>query len=359
MSLRIQVLKLSLLACGLTSLASCGKTIAPLDRSAQEAAPLPAAPACAAAQVRQWHYVQPDATVSHAVDLLFVVDTSASLNERRRSLSMAIPEFLSRLPAQTDTRIGVMLAHGPASQWSARLFAPAGTPAVIDVSAVGTTEAARLLELNLGHPVADVDEADGEMMMLSLTRSLETTRFAEIQAQGFYRPNAALSVVFVTDENDICYDPRQHGFTTFPDFKPSGDGSEDVAFARYCTGVSPAATLAALHSVPANVPVASEEAIGHGILELLATDPDGITLDLADDFQVGLTRLASVVSTQLDLLTSFGLPDPHPLVPGSISVKVDGHAVAGAITRGHRVQIPVQDAGAARSLVDITACAQE
>ncbi len=366
-NLNFIVLNLTILFAAFT-LASCGKSIQPENRSSQLG---PIVPACTDAQTRRWHYVQPAATVEHAVDLLFVVDTSASLDSRRVALATAIPDFLDHLPGQTDTRIGVMLAHGGASDWSGKLFAPQGAPSVIRVNEVGRSEAERLLEANLGHPVVDADEANGEAMMFSLTRSLEATRFAEIQAQGFYRPDAALSVVFVTDENDVCFDPRQHGYAGGADYKPSGGGIEDVAFARYCTGIDPASTRAALdvhfsgkltlagilHTTPENVPVAGEEAIGHGILELLDTLPDSLPLDLGVDYRAALSKLATTVSSHLDLWTSFAVRDALPLIRSSILVQVDGHAVTGQLDpQGHVVQIHAQDAGGAGSLIDITAC---
>jgi hypothetical protein len=60
----------------------------------------------------------------------------------------------------------------------------------------------RLKDMVLHAPADDRGE-QGEMASYSLMKGIGAN-YAANQASGFFRPNAALAVVFVSDENDIC-----------------------------------------------------------------------------------------------------------------------------------------------------------
>lgn len=197
--------------------------------------------ACGAEQTVRWNFEQPQPVYNRSVDLLFVVDSSASLNEERKRLATDLPAFVQALAPEMDYRIAVMLAHGPSSPHSGRLYSPAGVPKVLSSKSLSASQIQSYLSRTLGQSVADVDQANGEMMMDSLMRSLESGRYAELQAQGFYREGAALSIVFVTDENDICYPPELLGYTGFPHYVRSYRNSERVAYDAYCTARTTAA----------------------------------------------------------------------------------------------------------------------
>jgi hypothetical protein len=314
-----------------------------------------------------------------AVDVLFVVDTSASMDPKRARIAERIPDFVRGLAPDTDYRIGVMLAHGGASYDSGRLYSLPGLPRVLDPKALGIDDLQHDLSLILGNVDDDVDEANGEAGMYSLLRSLQPERLAEIRRQGFYRAEAALAVVFVTDENDICFPPELNGYTTFPDYVPSAGGIERVAYERYCRAPGETAAnepdrvyarLVALqdtlpltlggiiHVDPARVPQGPglEDAIGHGILELTRKSANGVLIDIEDSsFADGLSHLGSVVQTTLELRTRFGLDEA--VAAGSIQVSVDGGTVPFLYDDPSRtVEIPLASAGHAGSVVDVGAC---
>ncbi len=372
---------LSILGCGKNVELGSGEGSSPRTANPPGTPPIRVVPAdCASAQEVRWRFVQPDPSISHAVDLLLVVDTSDSLEAERSRLASTLPTFIQHLPQDADTRIAVMLAHGGASSYSGRLYGATGVPRVLDPSLLSRSTMEADLQKTLAKPPGDKDEANGEAMMYSLMKSLDPSRLAEIQGQGFYRPDAALSVVFVTDENDVCYPPELFGYTTFPDYVPSASGIEARAYRKYCLDssghakITPADTLARmsgfkstqllswgaiLHKDPAKVPAASassEDAIGHGILELLAGARDSISWEIADSsYADGMARLGDVTTRRLDLKTHFVLDGTGSLE--SVRAEVDGAPVdSGFDSSGRAVDIAPSDAGHAGSVVEVIAC---
>ncbi len=150
------------------------------------------------------------------LDVLFVVDTSASLRVGDKAntpgelqqIASQMGNFVNAFPSQTDIRIAVMLGHGE-TQHTGRLFsAGKGDPAVLKVSDFGNdrNRLGRLLEEKMKKVPNESGEAQGEALMLSLYRSIQdSNRRNEIMKQDFYRKDAALAVIFITDEQDVCF----------------------------------------------------------------------------------------------------------------------------------------------------------
>lgn len=208
--------------------------------------------ACDASKRVSWRFQQPQPTAKSEVDLLIVADTSASLADKRARVANEISSFVLALPASTDFRVGVIPAHGQSSRYSGKLFAASGSQTVMDSSRQTLDQIKSQLVNTLTHVPADPDDANGEAMMFSLQRSLSPSSLSTIRSQGFYRDNAALTVVFISDENDICYPPQYHGYTTFPDYVPAPTDIELRAYRSNCLNadgsekITPASTLAAL-----------------------------------------------------------------------------------------------------------------
>lgn len=324
---------------------------------------------------QSWNFTQPAAQLNRAVDLLIVADSSPSLSAERAQIASKLPAFLSQLDSRTDLRVGVMLAHGGASSWSGRLYSTTSIGPVQSTRTTSVSTVQSRLSKLLSQPASDKDEANGEAMLYSLSRATDLDRMREIQGQGLLRNEAALSIVTISDENDICYPPEQHGYTAFPDFVPSNSGWEAKAYARYCTGISPESVLAQLktahaggrialasitHVDPARVPPAtggSEDAIGHGLIEFTRQAVDGKLMDLADDWNEGLRTLGDVVSVQQRLNTSFALGSGHAVQPSSVHVRVDGVSVPASYDPPARsVEIAAAWAGQAGSSIVINGC---
>jgi hypothetical protein len=356
---------------------SCGKSVRLSQTSIAEIEK-----ACGPGNLVRWSFVQPEATRNSSVDLLLVVDSSTSLSEERARIASTLPSFLSALPEGADLRIGVMQGHGGTSSYTGKLYSPAGVPRVLDTAKISTAQIQSQLEKSLSTRVADPDDANGEALMFSLMRSLDADRIETIRSQGFYRESAALSVVFITDENDICYKPDDHGYTAFPDFVPSRNPTTEVkAYDKNCSGITPEGVVSRMetfkggqvlsfggivHIDPARVPpllspnafTFTEDAIGHGILELVQSSRNGLAWDITDtDFAEGLSKLGNIVTTQLTLQTLFHLAGAEGTNLQGIAVEVDGKIVPHSYDSGRtEIQLSAQAAGKARSTIEVAAC---
>lgn len=359
----------ALLALGATA---CGKSIEIYGKVKNIT--VPKGPNCQDESDRlTWRWNQPTPTFSRAVDLLFVTDTSLSLVSERRKLAKAIPAFLKGLPEGADPHIGVMLGHGGKGKWSGSLFSHGSDPKVLVPSELGEDRTAGLLEDSLGCPKTELAATNGEALLLSLKKSLSGERFARMKSDGFYRDGASLSLVFVSDENDVCYDPTADGFKGWPHFKDSFLWLENRARTKYCGGLTPDSVKAEIeralpgrkvsvgavvHTDPAHVSKWGEDSIGHGFLEFASKYQDSIAVDIiGGDLDSALSRLASVSTSQLTLMTSFKLTSEQKIDGRSVLVRVDGNLVEGVFDEATQtVQIDGADAGFALSQVDISAC---
>lgn len=177
------------------------------------------------------------------LDVLFVLDTSASMRDEHQKISDEITSFISELSLDVSYRFGVLLGHGPHTRVKSvkvgHLYSETGKDQVIkadefleeirsDREVVEGLHRAhpdwseqdfeRELRSQAAHRVADrlrarltnlPDEggrgAQGEAGLLNLYKALGENR-QELKNQGFLRDESALLVIFLADENDVCYD---------------------------------------------------------------------------------------------------------------------------------------------------------
>jgi hypothetical protein len=243
---------------------------------------------CQPEDLLHWTFIQTESNQKGQADLLFVVDTSGSMKDKRVRIAKQISSWTKSLKGDVDYQIAVMLAHGGASPYSGTLYSDTGSDLILKSTQLNELEIRNQLQASLQNTPLDRDEANGEMMIYSFLRSLDSDRFSKIQNAGFYRKDANWSVVFVSDENDTCYPPQLNGFTQFPDYFPSWNGIEMTAYRKYCSKVFntafdiPSQVLGKLrnfredsqfslggivHLDPNRVPHTNEESIGHGIIE--------------------------------------------------------------------------------------------
>jgi hypothetical protein len=282
-----------------------------------------------------------------------------------------------------------MLGHGGNSDWSGMLYSRGSNPRVINPADYTSDQARELLIENLSCPALDFGVGNGELLMHSLQSSLKDYNFAQIQREGFYRADASLAVVFVTDENDVCFDPKAHGYTRHPHYKYGAFGLEKFAYDKWCVDskgalkVSTTSVISSLrsrfpgkriamagivHAEEKSVPWFGEDAIGHGIIELVqenaSTQPSGpmpsIIMDLkSGNFAAALAQLGSMVTSHLSLLTSFSLSGDQTVNESSLTVVVDGRLISASYDPASRtVNIQGTDAGGAGSQVEVSACLQ-
>jgi hypothetical protein len=322
----------------------------------------PPAPACHVERFRQ-----PEGTLLKKVDLLFVTDTSGSMDYERQSIADGIGSFVGELPADADYRVAVMLGHGSRSNYYASLYAKGRRGPVLDSTKLALPDLrANLKSLLTGQP-DDYYSDGGEELLFSFQQALlEPNRLTRARDQGFFRPDAALAVIFVSDENDICA-RYPAGVTRVPDI----DGNlERKAFERDCGSVTPESVLAAVQQLQGdrpfllggivynnqNYPRGNENEYGYGFMELIQQSK-GISVDLAGGhYDTGLADIGKLVTRQITLRHDFDLAiDRAKLDPATIDVHVDGDPVAHEYV-AEKNRVHVDQAGEALSSVDVGYC---
>lgn len=187
------------------------------------------------------------------LDILFIVDTSGSMDSVRAHLASQMREFVKSLDVDTDYRIGVMLAHGPKTQPGGQnnLFAELysmetnskkkakgikdqyvlayssffeqevekekrsrGGNLNLDDASVRTEISQRatnhimeILSEKMTEMPYDHADTEGEAGLIAAYSAVTNPQYRDkIIKQGLFRTTAALVVFFITDENDVCYD---------------------------------------------------------------------------------------------------------------------------------------------------------
>ena len=173
---------------------------------------------------------QKDLDRNNKIDILFIVDTSPSLASTRTAIANNLAKFLLELPKNASYRIAVMPAHSDETRWQTatgpvkssglggQLLKFANGAFVLSSEGLdpkfGMQELTELIKKRIDKDMlTDAATDGGEAGLLSLSLGI-TTHLKENQNLGFFRPDATLAVVFVSDENDICAE------TVYPDSSP-------------------------------------------------------------------------------------------------------------------------------------------
>ena len=283
----------------------------------------------------------PEGNIIRKLDIVIVPDTSASIIEERGAIADGFDVFLNSIPTEVDYRVGVVLGHSPRTSWSGKLYQKGTEPLVLDSTALTTQDIVTYLNQKLENPAGDNYSDGGEMGLHSLLRALEENK-EQIQAEGFFREDAALAVIFVADEQDICAQ-FPDGVTPVPD----PQGGEDRSRDEYCVDangnyvVSPQRVFEAIKALQADrpfvvggviynnnatMPMGGENEIGYGYKETIEL-AGGISVDLASgDYGDGLTRLGKMAQVAVKPENEFNLKTAK-VDPASIEVLVDGSPV--------------------------------
>jgi len=269
------------------------------------------------------------------VDVLFVVQTSESIAPQRELIASEIQSFVQTLPPTADFNIAVMLSHGSTSSLSGRLYRANSEPIVLKSSELNNTDIQTHLATKLSQVVQDPDAGGGEEGMFSLFNGITTPALlSESQGLGFFRPDAALGVVFVADRRDIC--------AIVPVGVPAETDPVKIdARIRDCEGLTAAGLTNRLNLLKgsqdmqvsgiiyADTPAPATKEIGYGITDLIALSP-GVAIDIAnDDISDGLASIAELAGQGSSIQTQFALT--HENVKAS-TIKVTVNGVEAAFT---------------------------
>ena len=309
---------------------------------------------------------QPEAQISRKVDLLFVLDTSGSLDAERQQIGQGVDAFLAALPVDVDAHIGVVLGHVGAR--SGQLYRRNNaSPLVLKTSDWSREQIRSELSHRMRYTAGEGASDGGEALLYSYHQLLEPANVARARNEGLFRDEAALVVVFVTDENDICA-RYPEGITPVPD----PERKEESAFRRYCADVTPESVLektqlfmagkpvvlsGIIYHPQSQIPRGAENEIGYGILELVEQS-SGALIDLAGgNFHIGLEQIGSLAVKKLQLKTDFVLTSSN-IDPNTFDVRVDNQSVAFAYNEALARLSLTDYAGIENSEVFIAYCEQ-
>lgn len=357
-------------------------------------------------------FKQPEAEVTRKIDILFITDTSGSLNEERGAIAAEVGAFVNEIPNSVDYQVAIMPAHGSLGSHSGKLYKYKNEPYVLKSKEMSVNAISASLVNSLTHMVSDYHADGGEEGLYSLSRSLDQGMITAMQAHGFMRDDAALAIVFVADENDICYRYKA-GQTRVPDYQ----NLEGPAFKRDCANITPESVYAKLKSfmkdrpllisgilytnadtipnfnkdnvtqckkadpnvsLPAGVistdtenncyetrqcpkvgPCTSaykdEDEVGYGYLDIIRLNK-GIAIDLSGKrYHEGLRDIGSLATRRLKLLSEFKMDHTSNIDPESLEVTVDDKLVQASIVDG-MIKLGDQDLGTENSQIKVLYC---
>ncbi len=308
-------------------------------------------------------FTQPDQQTIRAVDLLFVIDTSQSMDDNKKTVVNGIGAYIAKIPAGTDVQIAVMMGHGSTSKYSGMIYNDKNHPAVLSNRTMSVADIQNHLRANMMNIISDYDTDGGEEGLYSFLKGI-TTNLAANRAKGFFRQDAALATIFVADENDICAQ-YPAGVNPVPDY----DGIEVKAKARDCKGISPQGILAAVKTLQgtrpymfggvlyddlAHPPHAGEDEYGWGYIDLIKL-ANGLTVNIAQtDYSAGLAAIGEMSATKLLISLDYELGKTN-VDPQTIRVTVDGLPQTHSYSPSTN-EIHLSYGGVARSVVDVSYC---
>ena len=243
-------------------------------------------------------------SVEPKLDIVFVWDTSGTMRDNTGPFGSAVNDFLSQLDPDYDFRVGVLVGHGAlspnvsdfASRTARLLKSPdGGEPYVLDSKTMSledikshiTKKLEYINELTHNRYNAEAYANGGEALMFSLYHSVQGEFLIENQNHGFYRGDAALSVIFLSDENDICSRYPGH----FPNHqfenKPNRDDTEEAEALRFCEGITTDNVLTTLKNFKGDQPLTISGLLSGndnpGYRKLIADHGAGTVLTVEDN----------------------------------------------------------------------------
>lgn len=297
---------------------------------------------------------------TRAVDVLFVVQTSASIAAERQAIVAGINNFITSLPEGANFNIAVMLSHGSLSAFSGKLYRAAAEPIVLKSTELSPGQIQTYLDMKLNNVEMDPAAGGGEEGLYSLFHGITTPALlTESQSLGFFRPEAALGVVYVADRRDICT------------MVPAGVAAETdpgklAARIRDCEGLTAAGLTNRLALLKGTMPVAvsgiiyadspapTGKEIGYGYTDMIALNP-GVAIDIAnDDINEGLASIAELSGQQMEIQKEFIL-DYTGIDPKRIVVTVNG---VGAMFELEGNKVTITSGVPAGAVVVISYCLQ-
>tara|TARA_B100001971_G_C18268046_1_gene596727 strand:+ start:167742 stop:170057 length:2316 start_codon:yes stop_codon:yes gene_type:complete len=287
-------------------------------------------------------YAPDEESINRKLDIIIVPDTSGSIIDERSAIAQGFDFFVNSLPEEVDYRIGVILGHSDNTPYAGAIYQRGSEPEVLDSIIHPIEDILSDLDYKMKNPHTDGKSDGGEMGLYSLNKAI-TDNLASIQAQGLFREDAALAIVFVADEQDICYEYPDGGVGV-----PDPQGGEVNSKNKYCkdaegnliitpksvldnikliNGNKPLVLGAVIYNNEATVPNGGENEIGYGYKEIVELS-GGITVDMASgDYGTGLANLGTIAQASVKPESTFNIKTSR-LDLSTVKVTVNGEEVS-------------------------------
>ena len=297
------------------------------------------------------NYKLSDEQVNRKLDILIVPDTSGSIKDERSNVAKGFHHFVNSLPEKIDYNIGVVLGHGPKSKYHGKLYRKKSEPYVLKSKEMNIEQIKANLDSKLFNPKTDNETDGGEMGLSSLLGALTEENISLMKTQGMMREDAALIVIFIADEQDICAQ-FPVGVTPVVDKQ----GGENRSFVKYCIEesvkssqvkigdsfytykITPEIVLNKLKEAVGNkplivggvlydhnsiIPTGNEDEIGYGYLDVISL-ANGINIDLGSgSYGDGLSKIGRLATTKVSPEDSYDLKTSK-VDKDSIQIFIDG-----------------------------------
>ncbi|MGZ3693068.1 MAG: fibronectin type III domain-containing protein [Bdellovibrionota bacterium] len=333
---------------------------------------LTGAPICVTDQFRQ-----PPAPAAKKVDMLFVMDNSQSMHRHWQLIAQKIDRLVRELPANEDIRFAVII--GSIQKNTGVLFSAPSVPKVLDGTRMSSAQISEALSKTFAEALTDknVDWIGAGEALVYSTYYASTKHAREIQAQGFFRPEAALNVFFMSDDADESFPYPSKQFWDLP-AKCNYSHHEKMRKTYHLPrGINVDSTFAALKSLKGDQSVLTSAFVnitradilvdnkltdkcifdspGLGFFQIVKKS-NGVLYSIHGDKGEGLARVGKMLRVRLDLIHDFTLSKPaNEVDAATIEVTVDGNKVPYSYDAASN-SVHVENAGQAGSLVAIHHC---
>jgi hypothetical protein len=309
------------------------------------------------------------------LDLLFVMDHSGSMADDWARVAQNIQNLVKELPADMDINYSVLLAN--ASAQKGKLFSAKNVPVVLSNKSMKVADIANALQktFSAGMNTPD-DNGSGEASFLSLYHAASTYA-KDNQKLGFFRPDAALSVLFMSDEQEIGFafpNPQAPGLPNRCD----AAYEDNVRKLQYTNkGIDLNSTYNALKALKGDMPLMTHafvnitkedlftrnspkasclyDSLGYGYFEMVAKTK-GVLFSIQADKAQGMKRCGEVIRDSLEVTHEFKLSKAADKVnPATIVAAVDAAKVAHEY-KVNENSVYLANAGVAGSKIEIQHC---
>ncbi|MGE3261637.1 MAG: fibronectin type III domain-containing protein [Bacteriovoracia bacterium] len=307
------------------------------------------------------------------LDVLFVMDHSGSMADDWERVANNIQEMVRELPADLDIRYSVLLSD--VGTQKGRLYAPVGYKVVLDNQKMRVQEISSALHKTFVEGMK-VSDPTGEAAFYSLYKAV-TANAVDNQRLGFFRADAALSVIFASDEQEAGFpfpNPQAPGLPKRCDT----DYEENIKKTYYDKqGVNLEVAFNAVKKLKGDMPVVTHafvnitkedlfkrnsknasclyDSLGYGYFEMVAKT-QGVLFSLQANRAEGMARCGQVTRERLQLVHDFKLSKPAEKVdPATIISAVDGKLAQYTYAAASNM-VHIDEAGVGGSIIEIRHC---